>query len=506
MTSEHSLFLMEPDGVERQLQQAVVEAAQKAGLTVVCRHQLLLGEEDIVQAWADTRRAEHPLEHLFLDLWYGGRPMEVLLVEGPDALARANQVKSAVRAGYRMGPFVNVLHSPDHAGEFDLRLSVFGRGCATCSQAVSADFGDYSAVPQAYPPGTLLPDAWRDIDRLREFAQPLWDDPASCFWRPTYPEPYRGENAVGPQDRALYLSTPPHQLSFDNLVGALVTTLPGIDFAHALELIISALHHRDFTLAVGTPAECERYQASLMAQGLNTPIRTLAQDAVAPRGVDTDRWPDGRLRSMSGMSDTGAAASGKVHGHLPGQLADRLAKRAALLAEGIDPYPPARPVGTRVADLDRRCSQLPPRTHTGTTVTVAGRIISRRDHRDVEFATLRDGSQEIQILLAGDRSTGELRSQWRELTDLGDLVVVGGELVTTGSGALAVAAEEFTLAAKALRPLPGRPAAAAPIGRPATSRHRYQQMLLDPGETVRAHSRGAVLKALREGLYDPGVH
>ncbi|WP_331730171.1 MULTISPECIES: hypothetical protein [unclassified Streptomyces] len=280
MSSNHSLFLIKPDGVERQLQQAVVEAAEEAGLTVVCRHRLLLGEEDIVRAWADTRRTEHPLEHLSLDLWYGGRPMEVLLVTGPDALARARRVKSAVRAGYRLGPFANVLHTPDHTGEFDLQLSVFAGDCATCSQAVSTDFGDYSAVPQAYPPGTLLPEAWRDIERLRELAQPLWDDPTSCFWRPTYPDPYRAEDPQGPQDRALYIAASPHQLSFDNLVGALVTALPGIDFGHALELVISALHHQDFTLAVGTRAECERYRDALMRQGLNTPIRTLAQDAV----------------------------------------------------------------------------------------------------------------------------------------------------------------------------------------------------------------------------------
>ncbi|MEV6394683.1 nucleoside-diphosphate kinase [Streptomyces sp. NPDC051907] len=280
MAGQHSLFLIKPDGVERQLQQAVVEAAQEAGLAVVCRHRLRLDEEEVVQAWADTRRTEHPLEHLSLDLWYGGRPMEMLVVRGPEALTQADRVKSRVRAAYRLGPFANVLHTPDHTGEFDLQLSVFGRGCSTCSALVETDFGDYATVPQAYPPGTLLPDAWRDIDLLRKQVQPLWDDPSSCFWRPTYPAPYRGETPAGPRDHALYIAASPHQLSFDNLVGALLTALPEIGFSHALELIISALHHRDFTLAVGTAEECERYRGALMAQGLNTPIRTLAQDSL----------------------------------------------------------------------------------------------------------------------------------------------------------------------------------------------------------------------------------
>lgn len=146
-------------------------------------------------------------------------------------------------------------------------------------------------------------------------------------------------------------------------------------------------------------------------------------------------------------------------------------------------------------------------------MSVAGRIMSRRDHRDVEFATLRDMSDEIQILLPGDRAAAEPRARWRASVDLGDLVVVEGELITTDSGALAVEAVDFRLASKALRPLPGRPVGAAGAdrsegalgaGRPATARHRYQRMMLDPAETARTRRRGAVLRVLREELYARG--
>ncbi|WP_432124298.1 amino acid--tRNA ligase-related protein [Streptomyces sp. C10-9-1] len=192
---------------------------------------------------------------------------------------------------------------------------------------------------------------------------------------------------------------------------------------------------------------------------------------------------------------------------MSGQLADRRAKRAALLAAGVDPYPLARTVDARVADLRQRYGVLPPGTRTGVVVSVAGRIVRRREHRAVAFATLRDGAEEIQVLLAGDRAGADgPRAAWRERTDLGDLVVVDGELVTTGSGALAVSVRHFTLAAKALRPLSGRPgsAAGAADGRSAAHRDRYRQMLLDPAETARAQARGAALRALREGLYGRG--
>ncbi|MFE9561177.1 amino acid--tRNA ligase-related protein [Streptomyces sp. NPDC006487] len=205
-----------------------------------------------------------------------------------------------------------------------------------------------------------------------------------------------------------------------------------------------------------------------------------------------------------------------------GQIRDRLAKRAALLSEGVDLYAAAQPVADRVHLLQGRYGGLPPRIRTGARVSVAGRIMSRRDHRDVEFATLRDMSEEIQILLPGDRAAAEPRVRWRASVDLGDLVVVEGELITTGSGALAVEAVDFRLASKALRPLPGRPVggaragrsegsagagrseAAPGAGRPATARHRYQRMMLDPAETARTRRRGAVLRVLREELYARG--
>ncbi|MEV6394684.1 amino acid--tRNA ligase-related protein [Streptomyces sp. NPDC051907] len=207
---------------------------------------------------------------------------------------------------------------------------------------------------------------------------------------------------------------------------------------------------------------------------------------------------------MSGTAPSAAAAADRARRRRPAQLQDRLAKRSALQAEGPDPYAAAQPVTARVAGLRQRYGGLPPRVRTGARVTVAGRIMSRRDHRDVDFATLRDGAEEIQILLAGDRTAGSPRARWRDLVDLGDLVVIEGEPLTTGSGALAVEAADFTLASKALRPLPGRPVAPGEAVRPSAARRHYQRMLLDPGETARLRQRGAVLRALREGLYAGG--
>lgn len=274
-TSQHSLILVKPDGVARRLQQFVVETIHRAGLTVVCRHPVLLDTDDIERAFADMRRSDNPLEHLTLDLWYAHQPMEVIVVRGENVESRVSDVKRRIRAAYRLGAWANVVHGPDHAEEFALQLSVLGGDCPDCRKLSGADrFGDYSTVTQAYPPGVLLPEAWRDPAALRAVVEPLWRDPLSCVWRPTYPPLYsEPEPATGPRDHVVCITRSPNQLSFDNLVAALMLAMPGMSFRHAFESIFSALHHAEFPLAAGTLEECRGYAEVLLDCGLATVLR-----------------------------------------------------------------------------------------------------------------------------------------------------------------------------------------------------------------------------------------
>ena len=139
---------------------------------------------------------------------------------------------------------------------------------------------------------------------------------------------------------------------------------------------------------------------------------------------------------------------------LPEQVQVRRAKLAALRDRGVEPYPPSVPRDVALAEVRRRFADLPPDTATGQTVSVAGRVMLKRDGGRLCFATLRDGSGDLQVMLSLDGVGEPALESWKADVDIGDQVAVTGEVVTSRRGELSVMAERFVLGSKALRPLP----------------------------------------------------
>ncbi len=86
-------------------------------------------------------------------------------------------------------------------------------------------------------------------------------------------------------------------------------------------------------------------------------------------------------------------------------------------------------------------------------VRVAGRIVAFRGHGKTTFAHLEDATGRIQLYFRRD-DLGEALYEVVQLLDLGDIVGVAGGLFRTKTGEITVRVREFTLLAKALRPLP----------------------------------------------------
>ncbi|WP_026753893.1 lysine--tRNA ligase [Sediminibacter sp. Hel_I_10] len=129
---------------------------------------------------------------------------------------------------------------------------------------------------------------------------------------------------------------------------------------------------------------------------------------------------------------------------------DKLAKLREL---GINPYP---------ADLfpvDHTSKQLKANFKEGATVTIAGRLMSRRIQGNASFAELQDSTGRIQVYFNRDEiCTGDDKSKYnnvyKKLLDIGDFIGITGELFTTQVGEKTVMVKEFTLLSKALKPLP----------------------------------------------------
>ena len=184
---------------------------------------------------------------------------------------------------------------------------------------------------------------------------------------------------------------------------------------------------------------------------------------------------------------------------LPEQMRVRRAKRDRMLADGVQPYPVVLPRTATLAEIRARYADLPIDTATGERVSVTGRVIFIRNGGKLCFATLREGDgTELQAMLSLDRVGAEVLEDWKRLVDLGDLVGVTGEVISSRRGELSVLADSWTMSAKALRPLP---VAHRPLSEETRVRQRYVDLIVRPQAREVVRIRAAVVRSLRESLF-----
>lgn len=187
---------------------------------------------------------------------------------------------------------------------------------------------------------------------------------------------------------------------------------------------------------------------------------------------------------------------------LPEQMKVRREKRDRMLAEGIEPYPLGYPRTSTLAEVRQGYADLPTDTATGDQVSVTGRVIFVRNTGKLCFATLRDGDgTELQAMLSLDRVGAQRLEDWKRLVDLGDLVGVTGEVITSRRGELSVLAQGWAVTAKALRPLP---VAHKPLSEEARVRQRYVDLIVRPQARQMVRTRATAVRSLRESLHERG--
>jgi lysyl-tRNA synthetase, class II len=200
------------------------------------------------------------------------------------------------------------------------------------------------------------------------------------------------------------------------------------------------------------------------------------------------------------MSDAAPdpSAPGNEQPELPEQMRVRLEKLDALRARGIDPYPVTFPRTDFIAEVRARHSDLAPDTSTGERVGVAGRVMLSRLGGKLCFATIRDATGEVQVMVSLDRVGAEGLAAWKSDVDLGDHIGVEGEVITSRSGELSVLADRFVITAKALRPLPDKHKGLADPE--ARVRQRYVDFIVNDEARSIFHRRAEVLASIRSTL------
>jgi lysyl-tRNA synthetase, class II len=135
---------------------------------------------------------------------------------------------------------------------------------------------------------------------------------------------------------------------------------------------------------------------------------------------------------------------------LPEQLRIRREKYDRLSASAGDAFAGPFPVGVArthsLAQIRAAYPELAADAHTGVDVGVAGRVIFVRNSGKLCFATLREDGVELQVMLSADRigvDTAGGLDDWKHDVDLGDLVFVHGEVITSKRGELSVLADRW---------------------------------------------------------------
>ena len=181
---------------------------------------------------------------------------------------------------------------------------------------------------------------------------------------------------------------------------------------------------------------------------------------------------------------------------LPEQLRIRREKRLNLIERGIEPYPVTVPRTHLLAAIREKYRDLETDTATGYQASLVGRIIFKRDTGKLCFATLREGDgTEIQAMLSLDKVGQAQLDAWKSDVDLGDIVSVTGEIITSKRGELSLLANTWAMASKSLRPLPNDH---KPMSEETRVRMRYVDLIVRPEARAVARLRPQVMRSLRE--------
>ncbi len=175
-------------------------------------------------------------------------------------------------------------------------------------------------------------------------------------------------------------------------------------------------------------------------------------------------------------------------------IQQRRAKLESLKAKGIPVFPSIPASCEAIGEVVNSFQE-------GQKVSLCGRITAKRTHGKVEFLDLRDVTARIQLYAKADYLGQDKFDTLRDM-DIADIIAVKGELFKTHTGEPTVKVEEFTVLAKALRPLPEKWHGLKDV------EIRYRQRYLDliANEEVRKVFviRSKIIKAIRNFLEERG--
>ncbi len=175
----------------------------------------------------------------------------------------------------------------------------------------------------------------------------------------------------------------------------------------------------------------------------------------------------------------------------------RLEKLQAMQAEGADPFTITKyDVTHHSSEIKENFEEL-----EGATVTVAGRMMSKRVMGKASFCNIKDLKGNIQSYVARD-SVGEESYKAFKKFDIGDIIGIKGEVFKTKTGEISVHASEITLLSKSLQVLPEK--FHGLTNTDMRYRQRYVDLIMNDDVKQTFIRRSKIISAIRSYLDSQG--
>jgi lysyl-tRNA synthetase, class II len=160
-------------------------------------------------------------------------------------------------------------------------------------------------------------------------------------------------------------------------------------------------------------------------------------------------------------------------------IAQRIEKLKELTGAGINPYPNRYKITKPIQKIIEKYGSLSQEDLEGQkdNHSLAGRIMTKREHGRTVFCHIQDGGGTIQVYVRKE-DLGEKPFEIFSKFDIGDFIGVKGPIFRTRSGELTQWAKEVTILSKSLRPLPEKWHGLKDVE--IRYRRRYVDLLMNP--------------------------